>query len=154
LDLKHFISNIIEEELTETDHFLVSIESNETGTSFKFFIDGNNGVDIQVCGRLSRKISRLLDEEEYDDTPIRYEISSPGADRPLVDSRQYPQHVGRDLEVSLNDETIIDGELTEVDKEGITLSIEVSKHSKEVKKIMFNDINKSTVKISFKRKKK
>ncbi len=154
MDLKAFITEIIESELTGSDHFLVSVVSNEAETSFKFFIDGKNGVDIQLCGRLSRKVSRLLDEEEYDDTPIRFEISSPGADRPLIDNRQYNQHIGRDLAVVMNDESELEGELLEVNEEGIVLETMASKHKKETNNILFNDINNSTVKISFKRKKK
>tara|TARA_B100001059_G_scaffold119169_1_gene119343 strand:+ start:46804 stop:47268 length:465 start_codon:yes stop_codon:yes gene_type:complete len=154
LGVKELITSIIEDELKETDSFLVGIDSNQAETSVRFFIDGIEGVSIQLCSQLSRKISRILDEEYTDDQPIRYEISSPGAEEPLVDLRQFHKHVGREIAVELNDDKIIQGELTKVLDDAIRLEVAVSKHKTEEKTIVFDQINKSTVKISFKRKKK
>ena len=154
MGVKELITGIIEEELNDTDSFLVGVDSNQAETSIRFFIDGIEGVSIQLCSQLSRKISRILDEEYTDDQPIRYEISSPGAEEPLVDLRQFHKHIGREIEVELNDNEIIQGELTHVLDDAIKLTIAVSKHKTEEKTIVFDQINKSTVKISFKRKKK
>tara|TARA_B100000497_G_scaffold25000_1_gene29410 strand:+ start:25380 stop:25844 length:465 start_codon:yes stop_codon:yes gene_type:complete len=154
LGVKELITSIIEDELKETDSFLVGIDSNQAETSIRFFIDGFEGVSIQLCSQLSRKISRILDEEYTDDQPIRYEISSPGAEEPLVDLRQFHKHVGREIAVELNDDKIIQGELTKVLDDAIRLEVAVSKHKTEEKTIVFDQITKSTVKISFKRKKK
>ena len=148
------IENLINEELAGSDHFLVDAISNESETEMKFFIDGLNGVDIQVCSRLSRKISRTLEEIDTDDTPYRFEVSSPGADRPLIDKRQYHQHVGRDLDVKLLTGEDLTGELLEVNDGDILLNIPVSKHKKSEQKIDVDQIEHSTVKISFKRNKK
>ncbi len=154
MGVKELITSIIEEELKETDSFLVGVDSNQADTSIRFFIDGIEGVSIQLCSQLSRKISRILDEEYTDDQPIRYEISSPGAEEPLVDLRQFHKHLGREIAVELNDDKIIQGELTKVLDGAIHLEVAVSKHKTEEKTIVFDQINKSTVKISFKRKKK
>ncbi len=154
MGVKELITSIIEDELKETDSFLVGIDSNQAETSIRFFIDGFEGVSIQLCSQLSRKISRILDEEYTDDQPIRYEISSPGAEEPLVDLRQFHKHVGREIAVELNDDKIIQGELTKVLDDAIRLEVAVSKHKTEEKTIVFDQITKSTVKISFKRKKK
>ena len=148
------IENLINEELAGSDHFLVDAISNESETEMEFFIDGLNGVDIQVCSRLSRKISRTLEEIDTDDTPYRFEVSSPGADRPLIDKRQYHQHVGRDLDVKLLTGEDLTGELLEVNDGDILLNIPVSKHKKSEQKIDVDQIEHSTVKISFKRNKK
>jgi len=154
LSVKQLISKIIEEELTGSDCFLVGVNVNQAETDLKFYIDGKEGVSVQVCSRLSRKISRILDEEYLDDEPIRYEISSPGVDQPLVDKRQYHQHIGRDLVVTLEDENNVEGELIEVHENSIAISVAISKHKKEQQTILFENINNSTVQVSFKRKKK
>ncbi len=154
MSVKELITKIIEEELTSTDCFLVSVDTNQLETDLRFYIDGLEGVSVKTCTRLSKKISRILDEEYLDDQPIRYEISSPGVDRPLEDKRQYPQHVCRDLEVACVDETSYEGELLEVLEDGIKLSVVVSKHKKEEQVILFENIKNSTVKISFKPRKK
>jgi ribosome maturation factor RimP len=148
------ITQIIEEDLTTSDCFLVNIRSNERGTDMRFFIDGQNGVGIQTCARLSRKVSRILDEEYEDETPIRYEISSPGVDEPLVDKRQYPQHIGRELEIALAEDKTSTGELISVGEDSIEIAVSISKHKKKKQTLAFDDIIKSTVIISFKRKKK
>jgi hypothetical protein len=46
------------------------------------------------------------------------------------------------------------GELKQVLDDAIKLSVAISKHKYEKKTIVFDQVNKSTVKISFKRKKK
>lgn len=154
MGVKELITGIIEEELKETDSFLVGVDSNQAETSIRFFIDGIDGVSIQLCTQLSRKVSRILDEEYTDDQPIRYEISSPGAEQPLVDLRQFYKHIGRELEVELTTGEIYTGELIQILDDTIKLSVLISKHKSEEKTIVFNQINKSTVKLSFKRKKK
>ena len=154
MDVKQLITQIIEEDLNTSDCFLVNIRSNERGTDMRFFIDGQNGVGIQTCARLSRKVSRILDEEYEDETPIRYEISSPGVDEPLVDKRQYPQHIGRELEIALAEDKTSTGELISVGEDSIEIAVSISKHKKEKQTLAFDDIIKSTVIISFKRKKK
>lgn len=154
MGVKELITGIIEEELKETDSFLVGVDSNQAETSIRFFIDGIDGVSIQMCSQLSRKVSRILDEEYTDDQPIRYEISSPGAEQPLVDLRQFYKHIGRELEVELTTGEIYTGELIQILDDTIKLSVLISKHKSEEKTIVFNQINKSTVKLSFKRKKK
>ena len=151
MSLKQLITKIIEEELVETNCFLVGIDANQAETSMRFYIDGDNGVDIKLCTRLSRKVSRILDEEYLDETPIRYEISSPGTDQPLIDIRQYKQHIGRDLIVTCDDE-IIEGELTEVNEGSITILKAMGKNKTEPQTILFVKINNSTVQLSFKRK--
>lgn len=154
MSVKELITKIITEELDSTDHFLVGVDVNQAETDLKFYIDGTEGVSVQVCTRLSRKISRILDEEYLDDQPIRYEISSPGVDQPLVDKRQYPQHIGRDLLIDCTDENTVEGELLEVKLEALVLKVAVSKHKKEEQEILFEDIKTSIVKISFKPRKK
>lgn len=153
MNVKELITGIIKEELESTDCFLVGVDTNQAETDLKFFIDGKEGVSVQVCTRLSRKISRILDEEYLDDQPIRYEISSPGVDQPLIDKRQYEQHVGRDLEVMTADDIVIEGELISLSDAEITLSI-ASKHKKEERVISFENIKSSIVKVSFKPRKK
>lgn len=154
MDVKQFITEIIDSELSSTDCFLVNVKSNESGTDLRFFIDGENGVGIQTCARLSRKVSRILDEEYEDETPFRYEISSPGVDQPLLDKRQYHQHIGRELEIDLGNDQIVTGELLSVTENEIEIEVPISKKEKEKQTVAFDEIIKSIVKISFKRKKK
>lgn len=147
------IEKLILNELTDTDYFLVDKKISQNGSSMKFFVDGVNGVGIKTCSMLSRKVSAMLDEEEPEHT-LRFEISSPGADNPLIDRRQYHQHIGRTLEVLLLDDSAEKGDLKSVSDEALQLKVKVDKKKTDVKEIPFENIKESTVKISFKKVKK
>ncbi|MBR9861764.1 ribosome maturation factor RimP [bacterium] len=156
MGIRATIEEIIREELTDSEHFIVSIKSNETETDIKFYIDGYNGVGIATCAKLSRAVSRELDERGIDPDNLKYEISSPGADKPLTDLRQYHQHIGRDLEVTLKNDTKVDGELAEVKEDEIVLKVAKDKKKKNIenKTLRFEQIKQSVVRISFKKVKK
>ncbi len=87
-------------------------------------------------------------------TPLRYEISSPGVDQPLLDKRQYEQHIGRDLEIAFGEAEIITGELTHINESSVEIEVPISKKINEKKTIAFDEIKTCTVQISFKQKKK
>ena len=117
----------------------------------QFLIDGDNGITIDKCSEISRAVSRYIDENDLGNEKFIYEISSPGVDRPLKLIRQYPQHIGRELEVKLKNGEIVDGLLLDVDKEMLKLEVPGNK-KKEVlnKEIAIDDIDQSKVLISFK----
>lgn len=154
LRIKDLIQSVLEEELLKTDCFLVGVKSNESETDFKFFIDGKEGVGIKVIGKLSRAVSAALDEADTGEKAFRYEISSPGVENPLVDKRQYFQHIGRELTITLNDNSQAEGELINLNDDELELSVKIGKNKKEKRIISFENIKKSIVQISFKPKKK
>ena len=49
-------------------------------------VDGDNGVPLKECIRISRHIEHNLDRETTD---FSLEVTSPGATEPLVNKRQY-----------------------------------------------------------------
>jgi ribosome maturation factor RimP len=84
--------------------------------------EGPAGID-ELAG-LSRRLAFLLDTEDPVQGAYRLDVSTPGADRPLVDIRQYPQHVGRTLRVSYTTDAgdaEATGTLTEATPEAVTL---------------------------------
>jgi ribosome maturation factor RimP len=62
------------------------------------FADGDEGGIDDLAG-LTRRLNVLLDIEDPIAGHYRLDVSTPGADRPLSDVRQYPKHVGRTLRV-------------------------------------------------------
>lgn len=142
----------MKEELQETEYFLVGVKSNAAETSIQIYIDGVDGVGIGYCAKLSRRISATLDEMEFEAERYRYEISSPGADNPLVDIRQYPKHIGRELKLVLGEDQELIGKLLSVQDDQLTIEIVLDKKKKltETKTIDFKNIMSSTVQISFK----
>lgn len=112
--LKEQIIEIINQKINGTHLFLVDVKI-LPGNRIEVFVDGDNGLGINECVDLSRHIEKSLDREVED---FSLEVSSPGATQPLKLSRQYIKHVGRDLELKLNDGTTISGNLIEIGKNG------------------------------------
>ncbi len=67
--------------LTEKEGFeLIKTEYvNESGNYFlRAFIDKEGGITIDDCVLISRKVSKLLDKEDFIEESYTMEISSPG----------------------------------------------------------------------------
>jgi len=98
-DLKASIQALLDGYFVGQDWFVV--ESRWSGDARKLTVnlDGDQGVTIEVCTGLNRAIGALLDEHPWD-SPVLLEVGSPGADTPFCMPRQYPQHIGRRLQVT------------------------------------------------------
>lgn len=155
MDLKKWITERVEAEIEGSEYFIVDVLGGAESPKIQVLLDGDSGVSIDVCARISRRLSRMIDEE-YDGRPFNLVISSPGVDRPLKKERQYPQHLGRTLEISFVDGRLGEFILLEVEEKGIKVQEVLrseKKHIKnelgEIKHVPFTDIETSKVVISF-----
>lgn len=55
----------------------------------RVFADGEDGISLEDCRRLSLEISYVLDLEDLIPAPYVLEVSSPGLDRPLHTARDF-----------------------------------------------------------------
>lgn len=154
MDLKDKIISLVESNLEES-HFLVDvvISAKRGPKKVLILLDGDHGVTIDHCARLSRILGQLLDEEELIDDKYMLEVSSSGVDYPITLDRQYRKNIGRNIKVSLKDGTEAKGKLMEVNENGILLDREKKKGKKmeyELSKLLFLEIDKSIVQVSFK----
>lgn len=152
------IEKLLNEKFAEADFadcFIIDIKLGKSN-KLEVFVDADRGIDFNRCSVLSRYLESFLDTEKWLGENYTLEVSSPGASRPLKFLRQFPKHIGRDLEISKKDGTIIEGEFVKIDGEDISLQFE-TKH-KEGKKtvkdtntvvIPFAEIAKAMVKIKF-----
>lgn len=62
-------------------------------------VDQPGGVDMGVIGRLTRAISRLLDETDPIASAFTLEVSSPGLERPLRTAQHFSKTVGETISV-------------------------------------------------------
>lgn len=155
MNLVEILEETIREELEGSNHFLVGSTTGKDGGHLKFFLDGDEGIPIEECSRISRVLSKKIDEEELGDKPFRLEVSSPGVDMPLVNPRQYKKHIGRDLQMQLLEGDSFKGKLLNVDGDKIELEkyLELKKGKPvktEKKTIGMEEIKETTVLISFK----
>ncbi|PCH52568.1 MAG: ribosome assembly cofactor RimP [Flavobacteriaceae bacterium] len=118
-------------------------------------VDGDHGVTLKECIRISREIEHNLDREEED---FSLEVTSPDVANPLKVKRQYIKNINRILDVKLRDNTNVQGLLKSVTDAKIALEWK-AREPKPIGKgkitvvknaiIQFEDILEAKVKIIF-----
>ena len=109
---------------------LVDVEYVKEGGNWylRAYIDKPGGITIDDCEMVSRRLSDLLDEEDYIEESYTLEISSPGLGRPLRKDKDFSRSIGQEVEIHLfrplNHEKELTGILTAYDKETITIKTE------------------------------
>ena len=93
-----------------------------------FYIDKENGVQIDDCEKVSKAIDKVLDDlNPTDDEPYILNVSSPGIDRPLKTDRDFKRNLGKEISVSLfaklNGKKIYEGVLKAFDENTLTIEI-------------------------------
>ncbi len=150
------IKAMAEESLPDNDLFIVDISVSDSAVRPKILVlaDGEQGITIDQCARISRRINAKIAEMFGEEMAYVLEVSSPGVDYPLTQPQQFKRNVGRSLKVKMQDGTEKTGKLEEVTETGINLLEEIKLKGKkatyEPVQIPFGDIVKANVVISFK----
>ncbi|WP_149276713.1 ribosome assembly cofactor RimP [Pareuzebyella sediminis] len=97
--------------------FLIDFSVTADNT-IKVVLDGDEGVTLQDCIKISRAIEHNLDRDEYD---FSLEVTSAGAASPITMPRQYTKNIGRKLKVVTESKTF-EGNLIETTDKGIVLA--------------------------------
>ncbi|HRW98526.1 MAG TPA: ribosome maturation factor RimP [Cyclobacteriaceae bacterium] len=156
MELAEKIEQMALSQLTDKAHFLVSVSVTGGAVQKKVLVvmDGDNGVTVEDCAKVSRGLAELLEEKGLISQHYTLEVTTPGLDSPLKLVRQYKKNIGRNLKVTLNDKSQMKGKLTAADETGILLDAEykIEKKKTEIKKveIPYEQINKALVQITFK----
>ena len=152
--LQDKVENLLKEAFQENNSlFLIDLNITKDN-KISVVIDGDNGVSVNDCIAVSRKIEHNLDREEED---FSLEVSSAGVSEPLRLERQYRKNLGRKLQVTTNNEKI-EATLTEVDQNGIKLNwkarepkpVGKGKHTVEKEAVLpYSEITDAKVMITF-----
>ncbi len=133
---KKHIEELIEEHLIGSDLFVVKLSISKDN-NIRVFIDCDNGVTIDDCVGLSRKIEGNLDRETED---FELNVSSSGVDQPFTLLRQYNNSLEKKVQVLDIDGKKIRGVLKSVNSDGIELHEEIKNRNKKVKKITLGEV--------------
>jgi len=155
MELKEHLLQLIEEGLPNENLFLVDLilKGETNNRKVIVLLDGDSGVSIADCAKLSRSMAASL--EENDPFPGKYllEVSSAGLDHPLSLQRQYGSRLGKVLSLQLKSGLEVEGKLLEVAKDEIVID-KIVKDKKRQKteevNVPFNNIEKAMVQVSFK----
>ena len=72
------------------------------GSVLRIYIDHENGIVVDDCGKVSRHISGVLDVEDLVRGQYFLEVSSPGLDRPLFKLEHYEKFIGSEVKIKLS----------------------------------------------------
>ncbi|ANE47573.1 ribosome maturation factor RimP [Paenibacillus swuensis] len=99
---KSIVEPIVQPFLDEHGFELVDIEYVKEGSNWflRVFVDKENGIDIEDCGRVSEFLSHKLDETDPIPDAYFLEVSSPGAERPLKREQDVVKAVGKHIFVT------------------------------------------------------
>ncbi len=147
------IEDLVGQILSESeDVFLVSVRIKPTN-NIKVFLDADSGLSIDKCVKVNRQMYRTIEENAwYPDGNFSLEVSSAGIEEPLKMLRQYKKNIGRNVEVILNDDSVLEGKLMEANENLVQLEFIEGKNKKAVtvvKEIPFDQIKQTTVLIAF-----
>ena len=148
------VKELLQEALEENESlYLIDLQF-LVDNKIKVIVDGDSGVPLSECIRISRNIEHNLDREEED---FSLEVTTPDIAQPLTVKRQYKKNINRILKVKTATEEF-EGTLTEVTEDTITLFWKIrepkpigkGKHTVEkTKTLAYEDIKEAKVKIIF-----
>lgn len=120
MEFRERVQELVDQYLeTREDLFLIELKIS-ADSNITVIIDGDQSVSLQDCLDVSRAVEFQLDREEHD---FSLQVMSPGLSEPLKLPRQFAKNIGRELDVLLNDDTKIQGELKIVGEDSITLEL-------------------------------
>lgn len=128
---KKQVEKLAEEVLLDDSYFVVDVAVKQ-GNVIDIFVDGDDGVTIDACSKMSRAIEERLDRDAED---FQLSVSSAGFTKPFKVFRQYKKNIGKALDVMKKDSSRHTGILLDAKEgEGITLDIKDFKSKKKKKK--------------------
>ena len=94
-------------------------------TVVRVFIYKPDGVTVDDCARINRRLSRELESHAELDRSYSIEVSSPGLDRKLTSRRDFERVLGEVLKLQVREldgrERTVRGRLTDVEEEALLL---------------------------------
>lgn len=111
-NVKENVATIANPILDELSMELVDVEYKKEGKNWvlRMFIDHPDGIGLEECSLVSERMSQKLDEEDPIQGSYYLEVSSPGAERPLKNAKDFQGAVGKNVYIKTYEQ--IDGRKT------------------------------------------
>jgi len=92
---------LLEPEILKMNYELVDLKYvKENNRNFlRIFIDKEEGITLDDCELVSKKLEEILDQENLISHSYFLEVSSPGIERPLLKEQDYERFAGRKVEI-------------------------------------------------------
>ena len=105
----------------------VDVEYVKEGSNYflRAYIDKPGGITIDDCETVSRRLSDILDAEDFIPEAYVLEVSSPGLTRPLKKEKDFQRSIGKDVDIHtfkpIDKEKDFTGELAAYDADTVTI---------------------------------
>lgn len=152
---KQIVNQLVSEALSENNSLFLLDLTIHQDNKIVVIVDGDQGVPLQECIRISRHIENNIDREVED---YALEVTTPDINDPIKNNRQYKKNLQRTLKISLKDGAKHEGILKSINASGIVIESKV-REPKPIGKgkitviknfeLAFENIEKAIVKIMF-----
>ncbi len=144
------IKSLLEPILEENGFELVDIQyaGAGKGTVLRIFIDKEDGITVDDCAGVSREFGLLLDVNDVIPSSYTLEVSSPGLNRALKNSRDFIRFKGKKVKIktkeSLYQRRVLIGHLIDFHDDVASIQVEG-----QIYHIPFCDIEKANLELEF-----
>lgn len=122
----------------------------------EIYVDSETGLNLETISTINRDISKLVDDfqaERQMNEISKLVVSSPGVDKSFKFGWQLHKHIGREIDITLNNGEKVSGILELLEPDDTLVIEEVKKKksepAKDKKLIKFSDIKESRIKLKF-----
>ena len=96
------VDSLVRAGIESLGYELVCVELlNRRDAVLRLYVDAPDGVGVKDCEAVSRYVSGVLDVNEPMTSKYSLEVSSPGADRPLITVAHFERFIGEEANVQL-----------------------------------------------------
>lgn len=126
-----------------------------TNPLVRVVLDKIGGIGIQECEQFHQTLMRTWELTKSRDLACRFEVSSPGLDRPLKDSSDFQRVVGKLVKVTLRNPVansiVVIGRVRTVSDLGIQLGVAPARKSQQeqIVDVSWGDIVKARLEVEF-----
>lgn len=116
--------------INDNNFELVDVEYVKEGSNkyLRVYVDKEGGITVEDCELVSRRLSDMLDQEDFIDEAYILEVSSPGLGRPLKKDKDFQRNLNEEVELKLykavDKKKDFVGLLTAFDKDTVTIEFE------------------------------
>ena len=114
---QNLVKKLVNEAISDNESLFLIELSFLVGNRIKVVVDGDQGISIKECMRISRHVEHSFDREEED---FGLEVTSPDISHPLTVRRQYLKNIDRVLKVKTEEEEL-EGTLISINEKEISL---------------------------------
>lgn len=128
----------------------INVRGTRSRPIIEIVLDGLKDVQVADCEHVSRSVQANLDAMFNQEVNYRLDVTSPGTDEPIKHDYQYTRNIGRNVEITLEDDKKHIGKLLTSDSGSITI-LPKTIMNKQPEEIAINraDIKKAKVVVGF-----